>query len=156
LRKGVGEKILWTKMLGNTWGDKGSSFEEADPGEGEDDPQEKEEEIREGEGKEGEKRVYTGRRHRNFKWAPRFQNVFKSVDDAAPGNDGWAVKEGHIRYVRLVRREVGVEVRWLTEGIVSHRYRRTSCTSMDQRGRSSCESLRICIRAGTCLPMYVL
>ncbi|KAI1500893.1 hypothetical protein F5X99DRAFT_418940 [Biscogniauxia marginata] len=32
--------------------------------------------------------------HRHFKWAPRFADVYKSVEDAPPGNDGWAVKEG--------------------------------------------------------------
>ncbi|KLU86605.1 TTL domain-containing protein [Magnaporthiopsis poae ATCC 64411] len=38
---------------------------------------------------------YVGRVHKDFKWHPRFTDVFKSVDDAPPGNDGWAVREGH-------------------------------------------------------------
>lgn len=32
--------------------------------------------------------------HRHFKWAPQFTDVYKSVDEAPAGNDGWAVREG--------------------------------------------------------------
>ena len=35
--------------------------------------------------------------HKHFKWAPRFTDVYKSVEQAPPGNDGWAVKEGFTR-----------------------------------------------------------
>jgi tubulin---tyrosine ligase len=36
--------------------------------------------------------------HKRFKWAPRLADVYKSVEEAGPGNDGWAVKEGFTRY----------------------------------------------------------
>ncbi|KJR81326.1 uncharacterized protein SPSK_01002 [Sporothrix schenckii 1099-18] len=32
--------------------------------------------------------------HRHFKWQPQFSDVYRSVDEAPPGNDGWAVREG--------------------------------------------------------------
>ncbi|KAI0594147.1 hypothetical protein F4775DRAFT_606752 [Biscogniauxia sp. FL1348] len=109
-------KTLYTPMLQNYWGsaeDGGACFEEVEGSVGGED--EEEERIREdeeattltaGEGdlsngttkaaadkkKQGKDDAYP--RHRHFKWAPRFADVYKSVEDAAPGNDGWAVKEG--------------------------------------------------------------
>ena len=32
--------------------------------------------------------------NRHFKWAPRFTDVYDAVQEAGPGSDGWAVKEG--------------------------------------------------------------
>ncbi|KAK4190783.1 tubulin-tyrosine ligase [Podospora australis] len=94
-------KVLYTNMLQNYWG-AGSCFTEVDgsvDGEAED-----EERIREGEKKpeqEGENNVEGGGEkkglhvHKHFKWSPRFTDVYKSVEEAPAGNDGWAVKEGH-------------------------------------------------------------
>ncbi|KAK4217288.1 tubulin-tyrosine ligase [Rhypophila decipiens] len=93
-------KVLYTGMLQNYWGE-GSCFTEVEgsvDGEVED-----EERIREGEGREGinqENQNGDGKfgkphAHKHFKWSPRFTDVYKSVDEAPPGNDGWAVKEGH-------------------------------------------------------------
>ncbi|KAJ5512021.1 Survival protein SurE-like phosphatase/nucleotidase [Penicillium expansum] len=31
--------------------------------------------------------------HKHFKWAPSFQDVYRSVEESEPGNDGWTVKE---------------------------------------------------------------
>ncbi|TEY40987.1 hypothetical protein BOTCAL_0409g00010 [Botryotinia calthae] len=89
-------KILWTNMLQNYWGE-GSCFEEV---EGKDeDADEEEEKIREKEGQQGEGdgegKKAVGHTHKHFKWAPRFTDVYKSVEEAEPGNDGWAVKEGY-------------------------------------------------------------
>ncbi|CCC09821.1 hypothetical protein SMACR_03377 [Sordaria macrospora] len=96
-------KVLYTPMLQNYWG-AGSCFEEV---EGSVDGEEEDEErIREGGemgraetdgGKEIGKRDGKGglHTHKHFKWSPRFTDVYKSVEEAAPGNDGWAVKEGH-------------------------------------------------------------
>ncbi|KAK3402256.1 survival protein sure-like phosphatase/nucleotidase [Sordaria brevicollis] len=98
-------KVLYTPMLQNYWG-AGSCFEEV---EGSVDGEEEDEErIREGGesqmgraeadgGKEIGKRDEKGglHTHKHFKWSPRFTDVYKSVEEAAPGNDGWAVKEGH-------------------------------------------------------------
>ncbi|PQE06474.1 5 3 -nucleotidase protein [Rutstroemia sp. NJR-2017a WRK4] len=95
LVEGVEErKVLWTNLLQNYWGE-GSCFEEV---EGDvDGADEEEEKIREREamGAEGEGNKKVGHTHKHFKWAPRFTDVYKSVEEAPPGNDGWAVKEGY-------------------------------------------------------------
>lgn len=95
-------KVLYTGMLQNYWGE-GSCFTEVEgsvDGEAED-----EERIREGEKREGvdegngetSSKFGKPHSHKHFKWSPRFTDVYKSVEDAPPGNDGWAVKEGHTR-----------------------------------------------------------
>ncbi|KAK3682513.1 survival protein sure-like phosphatase/nucleotidase [Podospora appendiculata] len=87
-------KVLWTGMLQNYWGD-GSCFTEV---EGSIDGEEEDEErIREAEGQSASEadKPTAGHDHKHFKWSPRFTDVYKSVDEAPPGNDGWAVKEGH-------------------------------------------------------------
>lgn len=115
-------KVLYTPMLQNYWG-AGSCFEEV---EGSVDGEEEDEErIREGGemgraetdgGKEIGKRDGKGglHTHKHFKWSPRFTDVYKSVEEAAPGNDGWAVKEGHTRYVFFGRCDDAVGLRMLT------------------------------------------
>ena len=50
--------------------------------------EEKEGLEKEGEGKKGV---------RSFKWAPKFADVHKSVDESEPGNDGWAIRQGFTR-----------------------------------------------------------
>jgi 5'/3'-nucleotidase SurE len=117
-------KVLWTRVLQNRWTG-GSCFKEIEVPEEEDrGPEEEEARIREEEG-EGERQSSLTRRkatgtvgeddvedsgkqtlnghvrytHKHFKWAPRFKDVYESVEQAAPGNDGWAIKEGHIRSV---------------------------------------------------------
>ncbi|KAK3945569.1 tubulin-tyrosine ligase [Diplogelasinospora grovesii] len=96
-------KALYANMLQNYWGP-GSCFTEI---EGSTDGEEEEERIREeGEtaaaaaaGGNGESEGGNGKggchQHKHFKWSPRFTDVYKSVDDAPPGNDGWAVQHGH-------------------------------------------------------------
>jgi tubulin---tyrosine ligase len=100
LRKTVSEaKIMYTEMLQNRW-TSGSSFEEIEVAE-DVDPGEQEKEIREGErnGTNEDDREPTARRkQKKFKWAPKFADVHEAVRKAGPGNDGWAVKEGIIRY----------------------------------------------------------
>lgn len=91
-------KVMWTAMLQNYWGP-GSCFQEVEDEEG--DAGEEEQRIREREevptnsmnGDDGSRH-----KHKHFKWAPRFTDVYKSVEEAPPGNDGWAVKEGYTRY----------------------------------------------------------
>ncbi|TVY28173.1 putative tubulin--tyrosine ligase [Lachnellula hyalina] len=84
-------KVMWTNMLQNYWGE-GSCFKEVEDDEGTAD--EEEQMIREREEGSGtpEENV-TRHTHKHFKWAPRFTDVYKSVEQAGPGNDGWAVKE---------------------------------------------------------------
>lgn len=94
-------KTLWTDMLQNYWSE-GSCFEEIDGEAGTE--REEEAEIREGPGGEvdAEKQPPSGKKghtHKHFKWAPRFHDVYKSVEESSPGNDGWAVKEGQTRYM---------------------------------------------------------
>ncbi|KAJ5643753.1 uncharacterized protein N7484_006260 [Penicillium longicatenatum] len=102
LEPGVSQnKVLYTDMLINKW-KSGSCFEVADPAEG-GDPELQEHELRikselEGQKKDanaasGEKSRPSRFQHRHFKWAPDLQDVYKSVEESAPGNDGWAVKE---------------------------------------------------------------
>jgi len=85
-------KVLWTNMLQNYWGP-GSCFQEVEDEEG--DADEEEQKIREREGQQpATNGGSVGHKHKHFKWSPRFTDVYKSVDEAGPGNDGWAVKEG--------------------------------------------------------------
>lgn len=103
LLEGVeGNKIMWTNMLQNYWSE-GSCFQEVVDEEGDADEEEQKLREREGqggdEGANGEGEKVMRHKHKHFKWAPRFTDVYKSVEDAPPGNDGWAVKEGYTRYV---------------------------------------------------------
>ncbi|KAI0514932.1 survival protein sure-like phosphatase/nucleotidase [Xylaria bambusicola] len=96
-------RTIFTPMLQNYWGDGGTCFTEVEGSVGDED--EEEERIR---GTEGSSKVNgakaegdeeddenKGLIHRHFKWKPRFEDVYQSVEEAPPGNDGWAVKEGH-------------------------------------------------------------
>lgn len=96
-----GHKTVFTEMLQNYW-TQGSCFEEIEGTVGDEDGEEAK--IREGEGGEanvqnGAEEPTKGHRHKHFKWAPRFADVYKSVEESKPGNDGWAVKEGQTRSV---------------------------------------------------------
>ncbi|KAL2755928.1 hypothetical protein ACRALDRAFT_1011429, partial [Sodiomyces alcalophilus JCM 7366] len=87
-------KTIWAKVLQNYWRE-GSCFEEVVGGSAPDGDAE-EERIREG--AEGEVQggvVADLQGSRYFKWSPKFGEVYKSVEEAGPGNDGWIVQEGH-------------------------------------------------------------
>ena len=91
-------KAMYTYALQNYW-KSGSSFTEVEASDDED-PETQEHEIRErGEANitPEEKPVFSRHRHRNFKWTPNFLDVYQSIEGSAAGNDGWAIKEGHIR-----------------------------------------------------------
>lgn len=109
LVEGVEEhKTMFTDMLQNYWRE-GSCFQEIEGTAG--DENEEEEIIREGKGGEASdgkterpEEKFNGKKghmHKHFKWAPRFTDVYKSVEESAPGNDGWAVQAGQTRYVNL-------------------------------------------------------
>ncbi|KAI1354650.1 survival protein sure-like phosphatase/nucleotidase [Xylaria sp. FL0043] len=103
-----GRRTIFTPMLQNYWGDGGTCFTEVEGSVGDED--EEEERIR---GSETSAKSQTangaqpedsdsedsgdsqGLIHRHFKWKPRFEDVYRSVEEAPPGNDGWVVKEGH-------------------------------------------------------------
>jgi tubulin--tyrosine ligase len=109
LQLGVSEeKVLYTNMLDNRWVS-GSCFEAMDPVASGEEPGLQEQKLRQrGErlgqttaassGTSTPKRV-TRLRHKHFKWAPKFTDVYRSVEEGPPGNDGWVVKEGMTRYV---------------------------------------------------------
>ncbi|XWW98804.1 hypothetical protein V2A60_006807 [Cordyceps javanica] len=88
-------KTYLTKMLQNYW-QAGGCFEEIDDPSAAN-PIEEEAKIREGESSAaaGKKTDCKGHKHKHFKWAPRFTDVYTSVEEAGPGSDGWVVKEGH-------------------------------------------------------------
>jgi 5'/3'-nucleotidase SurE len=91
VKVGVKEtKVRWTNMLGNQW-TRGGCFEEVlvegdaanedgkGKGNGDDDDE-----------------------ARHFKWNPKFQDVYDSVQRAGPGSDGWAVKESETSITALM------------------------------------------------------
>ncbi|CAO2652008.1 Nn.00g002910.m01.CDS01 [Neocucurbitaria sp. VM-36] len=118
----VGErKILWTNMLQNAW-KSGSCFQVVEvPSEADDSPSDIESQIRKQEEKFGKKELRSNSEilkggaasgtdsgrdtptgqghmrytHKHFKWAPQFKDVYESVEQSEPGNDGWAVAQGY-------------------------------------------------------------
>ncbi|KAF4124367.1 Tubulin-tyrosine ligase family [Geosmithia morbida] len=94
LVEGVGKnKTLFTDILQNYWS--GSScFQEIEGEAGE--AHIEEEAIREGRGgkENGTSKLATNHKHKHFKWAPSFEDVYQSVEESGPGNDGWVVRQG--------------------------------------------------------------
>ncbi|KAF2462210.1 survival protein sure-like phosphatase/nucleotidase [Lineolata rhizophorae] len=106
---GVGQRrTLWTSVLANTWKPASSCFQEIEvPAEEDEDAEEGEHEIREGTdggssemvpgpAPQGDVEEAKGRprlMHKHYKWAPKFADVYESVEKSEPGNDGWVVKE---------------------------------------------------------------
>ena len=91
-------KVVYTHALQNYW-TSGSSFQEIEATEEDEDPQIREQEIREG--GESQSADSQGKKtrhlHRHFKWAPKFGDIQKSIDESPPGNDGWAIHQGYTR-----------------------------------------------------------
>lgn len=80
-------KVLYTNVLQNYW-TMGSSFEEVVV-EDEISPDEREMEIREGDGGVGrmKKGLAPGLRHKKFIWTPKFTDVYRSVDEVCTFRD---------------------------------------------------------------------
>ncbi|CAI6332701.1 unnamed protein product [Periconia digitata] len=122
LVKNVGDnKILWTNMLQNQW-QSASCFQAIEvPPEIDDSPSDIEAQNRKAEENLGKKELQSNLEtgeggsgaqsgaqspgaasaqehvrytHKHFKWAPRFKDVYDSVEASEPGNDGWAVAQG--------------------------------------------------------------
>ncbi|KAL2827020.1 survival protein sure-like phosphatase/nucleotidase [Aspergillus cavernicola] len=102
LEPGVGEsKIMYTDMLDNRWSS-GSCFDAVDAEVPVEHPDQREQTLRDQEekleedptadvsAKPGKSRIP----HKHFIWAPKFTDVYRSVEESSPGNDGWTVKEG--------------------------------------------------------------
>jgi tubulin--tyrosine ligase len=103
LVESVGEKrILWTDVLQNKWSS-GSCFQVVDVPDDEpsdaaaDEAQIRRQEVSGKTGKEdeGEGQKHMRYTHKEFKWAPLFKDVYESVAQSEPGNDGWAVAQGY-------------------------------------------------------------
>ena len=101
LKKGVtNTKIMYTEMLQNTWLS-GSSFDELPEEAVNRDPNKEEAEIRQHEEINGdEKRKIGMRNHCTYKWAPKFADVKKAVEESGSG-DGWEVIQGHVSVTPL-------------------------------------------------------
>ena len=91
-------KVMYTHALQNYW-TSGSSFQEVEATEDDENPQSQEQNIREGGESQssGTKGKVTRHQHRHFKWAPKFGDIQKSIDESSPGNDGWAIHQGYTR-----------------------------------------------------------
>jgi tubulin--tyrosine ligase len=89
-------KILYTNMLQNYW-TSGSTFEPVDAEE------DASPEVREqGEnGNDDTQSMVKKVKHLKFKWAPKFGDVYGSVEKSEPGNDGWAVWKGYVSITPL-------------------------------------------------------
>lgn len=86
-------KTIFTEILQNYWTDGGCFTEVED---GAPDGVDAEEELRQEQ--EGGAPA-TGYKRKCYKWAPKFTDVYKSVEDGGPGSDGWVVQEGNTRQV---------------------------------------------------------
>ena len=92
-------KVMYTNVLQNYWSS-GSPFQEIEAGEEEQNPEEHEREIRHQQVEPAGKTSSSGQsrhKHKHFKWAPKFADIHKSIEENPPGNDGWAIKEGYTR-----------------------------------------------------------
>jgi 5'/3'-nucleotidase SurE len=111
LEPGVSEsKVMYTDMLDNRWSS-GSCFDAVDAEVPVQHPDQREQTLRDQEEKleadpSAEVNAGSGKRsrikHKHFIWAPKFTDVYRSVEESAPGNDGWTVKEGMTRYVKAI------------------------------------------------------
>lgn len=106
VKKGCSEApVRWTKVLQNEW-NQGACFQELTSDEGVDDPASEEAKLRSqeaaGVSEENVSKAPESKwKHRHFKWAPRFADVYESVLKSGPGSDGWAVKEGETSITAL-------------------------------------------------------
>lgn len=112
VKKGVLQnKVRWTKMLQNTWGE-GCCFQELPKG-AVDDAATEEARLRRQESGGGEEEggVVGGKDgQRHFKWAPQFADVMNNARRAGPGWDGWTVMEGETSVTALVANYVHADV----------------------------------------------
>ncbi|KAB8229974.1 putative acid phosphatase [Aspergillus alliaceus] len=103
LEPGVSQsKVLYTEMLDNRW-TSGSCFRAVNASVPNVNPELQEHEVRHQDKKVGvdssseTNGTFMKRsriQHKHFQWAPDFSDVYRSVEEGAPGNDGWVVKEG--------------------------------------------------------------
>ena len=99
LEPGVSEsKVLYTNMLDNRWSS-GCCFRAVDASSSTSTPEKHEHDVRH-QAVGGAAPVKRSRiPHKHFEWSPNFTDVYRSVEESTPGNDGWTVKEGMTRFV---------------------------------------------------------
>lgn len=97
-------KIMYTNTLQNYWSS-GSSFQEIEPTEEEVNSDQRETEIRKKEENSTVRAPNASSRHthKHFKWAPKFADIAKSIDENPPGNDGWAISKGYTRWASFTK-----------------------------------------------------
>ena len=102
-------KVMYTYALQNYW-TSGSSFQEVETAEDDEDPLSREQEIRESEDPQstGTQGKTIRHQHRHFRWAPKFGDIQKSIEESPPGNDGWAIHQGFTRSVPYGSVDVGL------------------------------------------------
>lgn len=103
-------RVAWTRMLQNQW-KKGACFQEVESGEmiGGPDVEEARTRRRESDGDDAEAAANgdaavsgsSAWKRRHFKWAPRFTDVYESIEKAGPESDGWTVKQGETSVTAL-------------------------------------------------------
>lgn len=100
------EAVVWAEMLQNQWSS-GSCFDETtgvvEDADTEETKLRKQESREGGETKQAQDEVDNDDKWapRHYKWAPRFKDVYDSVEKAGPGNDGWAVAHGQTSVTAL-------------------------------------------------------
>ncbi|KAL9034592.1 MAG: hypothetical protein Q9214_006978, partial [Letrouitia sp. 1 TL-2023] len=95
-------KVFFTYTLQNYW-KSGSSFTEVEASDDED-ANTQEHKIREaGEVESTIPDVVksTRHKHKHFQWTPKFSDVYQSVEESEPGNDGWAIQQGYVSITPL-------------------------------------------------------
>lgn len=113
-------KVAYTEMLDNRW-TSGSCFKAVESTLADQNPGNQEQRLREQGEKSGSEPAVPGSappgkkpqiQHMHFQWSPNFTDVFRSVEESAPGNDGRAIRDKMTRFVFLARSLFGVDGFW--------------------------------------------
>jgi tubulin--tyrosine ligase len=100
------QPVVWTEMLQNQWSSS-SCFDETAGVVEDADAEETKLRKQESKGGENPSQGQTDTQEdskwepRHYKWAPKFKDVYESVERAGPGNDGWAVQQGQTSVTAL-------------------------------------------------------
>ena len=101
VKAGVGgRRVVWTRMLQNQWRE-GGCFREVEAADGVGVEEARVRGDAAVDGVEASTSTSSASRQRHFKWAPRFTDVYESVEKAGPGSDGWAVQRGETSVTAL-------------------------------------------------------
>lgn len=102
-------KVVYTNMLDNRW-ESGSCFKAVEATSADQSPGGQEQSLREKGEKAGAEPAAAASpakkpqlQHMHFQWNPNFSDVFRSVEESAPGNDGRAIRDKMTRFVLFCR-----------------------------------------------------